>query len=51
MKHFDLMFGIVGTVGTATLSQINTALAFVAGVLTVFVMAMRALHEWRRRNE
>lgn len=51
MKHGDIVFGTAGTVGTITLAQINTALAFAAGILTVGVMAIRFRREWKHRND
>lgn len=50
MKHADIIFGTVGTASTAVLTQVNTVLACIAGVLTVGVMALRFRREWKNRN-
>lgn len=51
MKHGDLIFGAVGTAGTITLTHINLLLGFVAGILTVGVMALRFRKEWKYRDK
>lgn len=51
MKHGDIVFGAVGTVGTITLTQFNAMLACAAGILTVGVMALRFRREWKNRNQ
>lgn len=51
MKHGDVLFGAVGTVGTFGLAQFNLLLGCVAGLLTVAVMGMKARKEWRDRNK
>ena len=45
-KHFDTIFGTVGTLATLTLSAVNVWLAIIAGVLTILVMSFRAANEW-----
>lgn len=50
-KQWDIIFGTAGTIGTITLAQVNAILACFAGLLTIFVMAMRARREWRNRND
>ena len=49
-KQWDILLGTVGTAGTITLSTINAWLALTAGILTVFVMALRARREWKGRD-
>lgn len=51
MKHGDIVFGTIGTLGTITLTQFNAMLAFAAGILTVGVMALKFRREWKSRNQ
>lgn len=50
-KHWDVMFGVGGTASTITLTQVNAYLAFISGVITVFIVVVRARREWKHRNE
>lgn len=50
MKHPDIFFGVAGTAGTITLTQVNAVLACLAGLLTVAVMTLRLRREWKQRN-
>lgn len=49
-KHWDLIFGVAGTGATLTLTQFNQLLACGAGVLTIFILVLRLMREWRNRN-
>lgn len=50
-KHWDVMFGAGGILTTLTLTQVNQLLALGVGLLTLFVMMLRARREWRSRNK
>jgi hypothetical protein len=50
-KNWDIIFGTGGVITTLTLTQINQILAFCAGVLTLFILAIRACREWSHRNK
>ena len=51
MKHGDILFGTIGTSATFGLAQFNQVLACIAGVLTIIVMSVKLLKEWKSRNE
>lgn len=52
MKHNgDIIFGTIGTAGTALLSTVNVYLACIAGVFTCLVMALKLRREWLHRND
>lgn len=51
MKHWDIALGTGGTLATITLGGVNVALATVSGLLTIFILAVRARREWRNRNK
>ncbi len=51
VRHGDLLFGVIGTGSTVGFLWVNGALAFVAGALTVGVMALRLRREWKHRND
>lgn len=50
-KHWDVLFGAGGIATTLTLTQFNQMLACAAGLVTLFVLVMRARREWRHRNK
>lgn len=50
-KHWDVIFGAGGVAATWGLTRVNLFLAFVAGVLTVFILTLRLAREWRNRNK
>lgn len=51
MNNGDIVFGVVGTTTSLTLSQFNVALGCLAGLLTVCVMGLRLRKEWRNRDK
>lgn len=51
MDNRDIVFGVVGTTTSLTLSQVNVGLGCLAGLLTVAVMGLRLRKEWRNRNK
>lgn len=50
-KHWDVYFGVGGTVGSITLGQVNAVLGTVTMILTLGVMALRLRREWKSRNK
>jgi hypothetical protein len=47
----DIIFGAVGTAATFGLSEVNLALGFMAGVLTVTILCFKLRREWLHRND
>ncbi len=50
MKQWDLMLGTAGAATTWGLSDINQALACIAGILTIVLLLYRVRREHKRRN-
>lgn len=48
MKHGDIIFGVIGTGSTIGFAFFNGVLASIAGVLTILVMSIRLLREYKR---
>lgn len=50
-ENWDLGIGGGGTFATISLAGVNAGLAAACGALTLFILALRARREWRKRDE
>lgn len=50
-ENWDLGVGGGGTFATISLAGVNAGLAAACGALTLFILALRARREWRKRDE
>ena len=49
-KHWDTIFGTTMAAGTITLAHINTAIGISVGLVSLFIVIIRARKEWKNRN-